>query len=115
MGNLSISKILCLSVHEENVHGQNVFQMNSKWIMEHLFDKRMSKRGYPSILFLHMTEGDLLIPRVFYLRAMTIAEYLSFSMIVIVLIIHDIRFCSCGNTYFSVFQSTLNEIADGIF
>ena len=42
--------MLCLSVHEENVHGQNVFQMNSKWIMEHLFDKRMSERGYPSIL-----------------------------------------------------------------
>ena len=75
VGNLSISKMLCLSVHEENVHGQNVFQMNSKWIMEHLFDKRMSERGYPSILFLYMTEGDLLITRLFYLRVMAIAEY----------------------------------------
>ena len=43
--------------------------------MEHLFDKRMSERGYPSILFLYMTEGDLLITRLFYLRVMAIAEY----------------------------------------
>ena len=37
--------------------------------------KRMSERGYPSILFLYMTEGDLLITRLFYLRVMAIAEY----------------------------------------
>ena len=46
---------------------------------------------------------------------MTNAEYLLFGIIVIVLIIHDIRFSSCGNTYYSVFRSTFNEIADGIF
>ena len=74
-GNLSISIMFCLSVHEAHVHGQNDFQTNSKWIMEHLFDERMSDWGYPLISFLYMTKGDLLITRLFYLRVMVIAEY----------------------------------------